>query len=108
MTSKVYLTILLCGLVTWLIRVVPFMLVKNFKIPHVVMRFLSFVPVSILSAIFVESLLIYHAGHWPSLNLGNFLAAIPSVLTAIISKSLLAVVVVGVIAMAAIRFLGWA
>lgn len=108
MTGKVYLTILLCGLATWLIRVVPFMLVKNFKIPHVVMRFLSFVPVAILSAIFVESLLNYHVGHWPSLNVGNFLAALPAILTAIISKSLLAVVVVGVIAMAVIRFLGWA
>ncbi|MFD1672666.1 AzlD domain-containing protein [Agrilactobacillus yilanensis] len=106
MTSKVYLTIFLCGLATWLIRVVPFMLVKNFKIPPMLMRFLSFVPVAILSAIFVESLLIYHTGHWPSINFGNFLASIPAIITAIISKSLLAVVVVGVIAMALIRFLG--
>lgn len=108
MTEKVYLTIILAGLVTWLIRVIPFILVKRFKLPHWLMNFLSFVPVAILSAIFVESLLVYHAGHWPSINFGNFLAAIPTVLTAIISKSLLAVVIVGVIAMALIRLLGWA
>ncbi|WP_035453622.1 AzlD domain-containing protein [Agrilactobacillus composti] len=102
------MTIILCGLVTWLIRVIPFALVKNFKLPGWLTHFLSFVPVAILSAIFVESLLVQKTGHFPGLNFPNFLASIPAIITAVISKSLLAVVVVGVIAMAAIRFLGWA
>lgn len=103
----VFVTILLCGLVTWLIRVVPFALVKAATLPKWLLQFLSFVPVAILAAIFVESLLVYHAGHWPGVNVENLLASVPAILTGILTKSLLAVVVVGIVAMALIRLLGW-
>ncbi|MCI1986358.1 MAG: AzlD domain-containing protein [Lactobacillus sp.] len=106
--NHVFLTILLCGLATWLIRVVPFALVKAAKLPQWLLQFLSFVPVAILAAIFVESLLVYRPGQWPSVNVGNLLASLPAILAAIISKSLLLVVVVGIASMAVIRLLGWA
>lgn len=105
---KLLLTILLCGLGTWLLRVTPFALVKAASLPRWLMQFLSFVPVAILMAIFVSELLVYHPGQWPSLNLENTLASLPAIVTAIITKSLLAVVVVGIIAMAVIRYCGWA
>lgn len=105
---KVLITILLCGLVTWLIRVVPFALVKAMTLPKWLLQFLSFVPVAILAAIFVESLLVYHAGHWPGVDVENCLASLPAILAGIITKSLLAVVIVGIVAMAAIRFFGLA
>lgn len=108
MTEKIFLTIILAGLGTWLIRVIPFLLVKAATLPRWLLQFLSFVPVAILTAIFVESLLTYHAGHWPSVNWANLFASVPTVLAAIISKSLLITVIVGVISMATIRFLGWA
>ncbi|AVK62104.1 branched-chain amino acid ABC transporter [Lactobacillus sp. CBA3605] len=107
MTTYIFVTILLCGLVTWLTRVVPFAIIKNLTIPAGVIRFLSFVPVAIMTAIFIENLLIYHAGHWPSLNLANSLAALPAILAGILTKNLLAVVVTGVLAMAALRFIGF-
>ncbi len=106
--SKVLITILLCGLVTWLIRVVPFALVKATTLPKWLLQFLSFVPVAILAAIFVESLLVYHQGQWPSVNTENLLASIPTIIAGVISKSLLVVVVVGIVAMALIRAFGWA
>ncbi|WP_390405594.1 AzlD domain-containing protein [Lacticaseibacillus jixiensis] len=108
MNEHVFITILLCGLVTWLIRVVPFALVKAATLPKWLLQFLSFVPVAILSAIFVESLLVYHSGHWPSVNVENLMASVPSIIAGVISKSLLVVVVVGIVAMALIRALGWA
>ncbi|WP_125580247.1 AzlD domain-containing protein [Lacticaseibacillus suibinensis] len=107
MTKYILLTIVLSGLVTWLLRVVPFVLVKTTTLPAAVVRFLSFVPVAILTAIFVESLLVYRPGAWPGINWENLLASLPAVVTAVITKSLLAVVLVGVIAMAVIRLLGW-
>lgn len=77
---ETFAAILSCGLATWLLRVVPIVLVKRMTIPKWLLHFLSFVPVAILSAIAV----------------------------AIITKSLFAVVVAGVASMAILRLLGWA
>ncbi|VDG17730.1 AzlD domain-containing protein [Lactiplantibacillus mudanjiangensis] len=108
MTTYILSTILWCGLVTWLSRVIPFVLIKNLTVPKWLIEFLSFVPVAIMTAIFVESLLVYHAGHWPTVNLANLYASIPAIGAGILTKSLLAVVITGVVAMALIRLLGWA
>lgn len=108
MSRYILVTILLCGLVTWLSRVVPFAIIKNMTVPAWLINFLSFVPVAIMTAIFVESLLTYHAGHWPGINLPNVYASIPAILAGVLTKSLLAVVIVGVVAMAALRLVGWA
>ncbi|MFK5261212.1 AzlD domain-containing protein, partial [Lactiplantibacillus plantarum] len=62
---ETFVAILSCGLATWLLRVVPIVLVKRMTIPKRLLHFLSFVPVAILSAIFVESLLVIHPGQWP-------------------------------------------
>lgn len=107
MSSYILITILLCGLVTWLSRIVPFAIIKNLTVPHWLINFLSFVPVAIMTAIFVESLLVYHAGYWPGFNLPNIYASIPAVLAGVLTKSLLAVVITGIVAMAALRFVGW-
>ena len=104
MSTYIFVTILLCGLVTWLSRIVPFAIIKNLSVPQWLISFLSFVPIAIMTAIFVESLLTYHAGHWPEFNLPNIYASIPAMLT----KSLLAVVITGIVAMAVLRLVGWA
>ncbi|RRK11665.1 AzlD domain-containing protein [Lactiplantibacillus garii] len=108
MSPYIFVTILLCGLVTWLSRVIPFAVIKNVTVPRWLISFLSFVPVAIMTAIFVESLLTYHAGHWPGVNLPNVYASLPAILAGILTKSLLAVVITGVVAMAVLRLVGWA
>ncbi|GAY72321.1 AzlD domain-containing protein [Lentilactobacillus kosonis] len=105
MNGYVYGTIIVSGIVTWLLRVVPFGIVKNVKISKGVMSFLSFVPVAILSAIFMESLLVYHQGGWPGVNVENLIASVPTIISGVISKSLMVVVIVGVISMACVRLL---
>ena len=107
MSAYILVTILLCGLVTWLSRIIPFAIIKNLAVPQWLIRFLSFVPVAIMTAIFVESLLVYHAGHWPGFNPSNIYASIPAILAGVLTKSLLAVVITGVIAMALLRLVGW-
>ncbi|RXT58077.1 AzlD domain-containing protein [Lacticaseibacillus chiayiensis] len=102
------IAILSCGLATWLLRVVPIVLVKRMTIPAWLLHFLNFVPVAILSAIFVENLLVIYVGHWPSVNWPNLFASLPAIGIAIITKSLFAVVVAGVASMAVLRLLGWA
>lgn len=98
------LTILGCGLVTWLSRVIPFILVKNFTVPRPVIRFLSFVPVAIMAALFIESVLSFKPGHWATIEWPQMLASLPAFATAIITKSLLMICVVGIISMALIRY----
>ncbi|WP_125706227.1 AzlD domain-containing protein [Lacticaseibacillus daqingensis] len=106
--SRVLAAIVACGLAMWALKVIPFLLVRRLRLPAWLLQFLSFVPVAILTAIFVENLLVARPGNWPAINWPNALASVPALLTAVITKSLLAVVVVGVVAMAALRFLGWA
>lgn len=108
MSTYIMSTILLCGLVTWLSRVLPFAVIKNMTLPAWLIKFLSFVPIAIMTAIFVESLLTYHAGHWPGFDFANIAASIPAIVVGILTKSLLAVVITGVVAMALLRLTGFA
>lgn len=101
--SYVLWTIIGCGIVTWLSRVLPFVLVKEFTIPKPFIKFLSFVPVAIMTALFVENILNFHQGNWPTINWESFYAAIPTVIAVVISRSLLITAIVGVISMALVR-----
>ncbi|MFT8329341.1 MAG: AzlD domain-containing protein [Oenococcus oeni] len=91
-------------LVTWFSRLLPFLFLKKFKLATWFIDFLSFVPITIISAILFENLLIEKNGQWPNLNFINCLAAIPTLLAGFLSKSLLIIVIVGVISMALLRW----
>ncbi|MBC2260800.1 AzlD domain-containing protein [Listeria sp. FSL L7-0091] len=97
------LVILGCGLVTFIPRVLPFIFVRKLQLPSVVIRYLSYVPLCILTALFVQSLLITNERSFPSINIENLLATLPTIITAILTKNLMWIVVVGIISMAVIR-----
>lgn len=101
-TISMILLILGCALVTWIPRVIPFILVRSVKLPDIVLRWLSYIPVCILSALVVQSLL-HSEGKFVTLDWLNFIALIPTLLVAIMTKSLSKTVIVGVITMAIIR-----
>lgn len=95
--------ILGCAAVTWLPRVIPFILVKAVTLPTFIMRFLTYIPVCILSALVFESL--YTKGvYMTSIDWLNFGAFLPTLLVAIWTKSLSKTVIVGVITMAILRY----
>ncbi|MFT8329572.1 MAG: AzlD domain-containing protein [Oenococcus oeni] len=96
----VFTVILSCALITWLSRVIPFIILKKFKLPNLLLEFLNFVPIVIMSSLWFESLFTQRQGQLPSINLGNFLASVPTVVSAIISKNLLVIVIVGVLSLA--------
>lgn len=102
-TWTMFLLIVGCAVVTWIPRILPFIFVKNIQLPDVVLRWLQYIPVCILSALVFESL--FYGGetfvvpHWPSVA-----AFIPTLIVALITKSLSWTVIVGVISMAIIRF----
>ncbi|EMX4397297.1 AzlD domain-containing protein [Listeria innocua] len=97
------LVILGCGLVTFIPRVLPFIFVRKLQLPSVVIRYLSYVPLCILTALFVQSLLITNENSVPSINIENLLATLPTIIAAILTKNLMWIVVVGIISMAVIR-----
>ncbi|MBC2267400.1 AzlD domain-containing protein [Listeria farberi] len=99
------LVILGCGLVTFIPRVLPFIFVRKLQLPSVVIRYLSYVPLCILTALFVQSLLITNERSFPSINIENLLATLPTIITAILTKNLMWIVVVGIISMAVIRLI---
>ncbi|MER1998154.1 MAG: AzlD domain-containing protein [Lysinibacillus sp.] len=106
-TWAMFLLIAGCAVVTWVPRVVPFMFVKNVQLPDVVLRWLKYIPVCILSALVFESL--FHEGEklvvpdWESIA-----AFVPTLIVALVTKSLSGTVIVGVISMAFIRFVAGA
>ena len=95
MSSSKYIliTIVLCGVTTLLSRVIPFVLLKKFSLPPRLVEFLSFVPIVIMAALWFSNLIIARPGH------------LPTFIAAVISKSLLVIVIVGMISLAVLRLI---
>ncbi|OCG18493.1 branched-chain amino acid transporter AzlD [Gilliamella sp. App6-5] len=104
MTIYSLFIILGCGIVTWLPRVIPFMLVRKFQLPDIVIRFLSYVPLCILTALFVQNLFVAKQGQFPDFNVEYCLATIPTAVVAFLTKNLMCIVVAGMSFMALIRY----
>lgn len=100
----IFLIILGCAIVTIIPRVIPFLVVRNVKLPVVVTKWLSFIPVCIFTALIIDSIIIenetFIAIDWSVLN-----AIIPTLIIAIWTKSLSITVIVGIVCMAVIRFI---
>ena len=79
------------------------MLLKKFNLSKAVIEYLSFVPIVIMSALWFDSLFIQKIGEFPQINYQNLLSSLPTVVSAIISKSLLVIIVVGILSLAIIR-----
>ncbi|MCK8607174.1 AzlD domain-containing protein [Apilactobacillus ozensis] len=98
-------TIIASGVVTFLSRVLPFILLKKFKLSNKVIEFLSFVPIVIMSALWFENLFHQRLVQLPLIDYNNLLATFPTIVSAILTRSLLVVVIVGVISLAIVQMI---
>lgn len=73
------------------------------SLPQIVVEYLSFVPVVIMSALWISNLFVQHLSHLPSVNWNNLFASIPTLMAAILTKNLLIIVIVGVLSLALIQ-----
>ena len=105
LTNYILYIIIGCGFATWLSRILPLVILKNMTLSKKVIEFLSFVPIAIMSSLWFESLFIQHIGHLPSIDWPNLIASIPTVITAILTKSLLLIVLIGVVSLSLINIL---
>ena len=100
----ILLVILGCALVTVIPRVIPFVLVKNVTLPELVIKWLSFIPLCILTALIVDSFIIQDQSQL-AIDWQVLIVIIPTILIAIWTKSLSITVLVGIVIMALVRLI---
>jgi branched-subunit amino acid transport protein len=100
----IFLIIIGSGIVTLLPRVTPLVFLNNVKLKKSVINWLNYIPVAVLSALLAQELLLSN-GQISILNNEKLLAALPTFLVAILTRSLLGTVVVGVISMLVIKLI---
>ncbi|HFI0122517.1 TPA: AzlD domain-containing protein [Streptococcus suis] len=103
--TSILLIILASALVTWLPRVLPFVLTQNKSLPPKLVKFLSFLPITIIFALTLSSIMDEEVGSLPSLLPVESLALIPTFLVVLRTKNILIAVVVGVLTTAALRLI---
>lgn len=94
--------ILGCMVVTWLPRILPFLFVRAVTLPSVVLRWLHYIPVCILSALVFDAIF-EHNGAVVTIDWLYAAALLPTFIVAIWTKSLSLTVVIGVGTMAVLR-----
>ncbi|MFF2482408.1 AzlD domain-containing protein [Paenibacillus sp. NPDC058071] len=99
----VFLMIVGAALLTFLPRVVPLIVLSRMELPEWAIRWLDYVPISVMAALVGQELFV-QKGQFSLLNNIELLAAIPTVLVAIKTKSLLGTVITGMISIMALRY----
>ena len=100
-----FILIVLCGLVTLIIRVVPFLMISRIQLSETVIKWLSFIPISLFTALVIDSFIVQHKGMQGfELNIPFIVATIPTVIIAVVTRSLTITIIVGIIFIAGIRW----
>ncbi|MFL0438671.1 AzlD domain-containing protein [Bacillus pumilus] len=95
--------ILGCMIVTVIPRVVPFIFVRSIELPEVVLKWLSFIPICIFTALIAEHLFI-HTTTGVTIHRMYLAVLVPTVVIAVWTKSLSLTVLVGVMLMGTARW----
>ncbi|MDH6364945.1 branched-subunit amino acid transport protein [Enterococcus sp. PF1-24] len=104
--SSQFILLLLGGcLITWLPRVVPFLLSKKVDFPKWLNDFLAYLPLCILTALLFQSILVYRQGQFPAVKVLELIACLPTFAVAIKTKDLMKTVLVAVVTIALLRFI---
>lgn len=98
----VLLIILGAAVVTFIPRVLPLMLLSRIDLPHWAVRWLHYVPIAVMAALIGQALFV-REDPWTLENHIEWLAAIPTFLVAIRTRSLLWTVIAGVAAVMLLR-----
>ena len=103
----IFLTILGMGVVTFLPRLLPVLLLSTKKLPPLVVAWLRFIPVAVLAAMLLPSLVVND--HQLDFSRNNLFlwAAIPTFLVAWKTRNLFGSVIVGMAVVAIARYLGF-
>ncbi|MFJ7975581.1 AzlD domain-containing protein [Peribacillus sp. NPDC096379] len=93
------------AIVTFIPRVLPLIVLSKLEIPEWGINWLKHVPVAVMAALLASELLLLDNKVSFQANTLNLLSAIPTLLVAIYTRSLLGTVLVGVTTLMILRFL---
>ncbi|WP_020060545.1 AzlD domain-containing protein [Bacillus sp. 123MFChir2] len=93
------LVVIGCAIVTLLPRIIPLLVLSKVEIPEWGLRWLNHIPIAILAALLAQALFMHE-----TMKVDYLVAAIPTFLVAIFTRSLLGAVLTGVIAVFLLRF----
>jgi branched-subunit amino acid transport protein len=96
---EIFLLILGACIVTLIPRILPLVVLSRFHLPDWAQRWLNHIPVAIMMALLAQEIFV------PSFNSIKFLAALPAFAVAILTRSLLGTVVIGIVSMMVLRHL---
>ena len=95
--------ILGCALVTLLPRVVPLVFLSRIQLPTWLVNWLKHIPVAVMSALLAQELFLHNGKFSLIHNAPDLIAAFPTFLVAILTRSLLGAVMVGILTMMVLR-----
>lgn len=104
-TNEFYFMLAGCALVTWLPRIIPFLLAKKITFPKIVLDFLEYVPLCILFALLIDTFFTVQEGKVPQIAWLKLMVGVPTILIAVRTKDLMKTVLFGVLAMAIFRWI---
>lgn len=96
MDSKTILILIGMSLVTYIPRMLPLVVLSKFELPSWFLRWLSYIPVAVLSALLVPGLFLKNNAIHIAFDNKALLAAIPCFLAAIKTKNLFLTVLAGI------------
>lgn len=102
---SILLIIIGASIVTVIPRVLPLAVLSRIQLPDWGLRWLSYVPIAVMAALVGQELLMQDGELSPLQNNFELFAALPTFLTAILTRSLLGTVLVGVITVMVLRFI---
>jgi branched-subunit amino acid transport protein len=101
--SSIWTVIVAMAIANFAVRFVPMAVVSRMELPRPVMRWLSYIPISVMGAIVADALLRPEAEFVSPLSNPYLIAAIPTALVYYKTRSFLGAVVVGMIVFVALR-----
>ncbi|AJS58793.1 AzlD domain-containing protein [Paenibacillus sp. IHBB 10380] len=102
---NILIIILGSALVTFIPRVLPLVVLSRMQLPNGLIRWLQHIPVAVMSALIAQELFIADGHFSLVVTRLEWLAAIPTFAVALMTRSLLGTVLVGLVCM---MFLRWA
>ena len=103
--NEIFVTIIGMGVVTFIPRLLPLLILSSKTLPDVVIKWLRYIPVAVLSAMLLPSLVVQQNRIDLSKENIFFWVSIPTFLVAIKTKSLFTTVIAGMIMVAVCRYI---
>lgn len=104
-TWHMLIIILLCGIITLIVRIIPFLMITRVHLSENVVKWLSFIPITLFTALVIDGMIIpAEHGMGYTVNVPFAIVTIPTVIVALLSKSLTITILFGMALIAGFRF----